>query len=77
MKNSTFIKDFATYDQAFDYMVFKNKGFKRAGNNKDCLCVVPGREDYYCVVDDWTAIELGLGYVIASSSTSFINNPWA
>ncbi len=78
MKTQTFVKDFSNYDDAFNYMVMKNKGFKLSGNNNDCLCVVQGYEDdNYAVVDDMTAIELGLGYVISSSSTGWVNNPWS
>jgi hypothetical protein len=77
MKAQTFVKPFVNYEAAFDYMVMKNMAFKRAGNMNDLLCVVPVPEDNYAVVDDRTAIELGLGYVFASSSTSWVNNPWA
>jgi hypothetical protein len=77
MKAQTFIKDYANYEDAFEYMNMKNRAFKKAGNKEDILCVVPGCEgDNYAVVDLMTAIELGLGYVWSSSSTGWVNNPW-
>ena len=73
----TFIKGFSNYDDAFEYMLRQNKSYMKAGNKEDSVCVVPGWEDNYAVVDDVTAIELGLGYVSSSSSTGWVTNPWA
>ncbi len=78
MKAETYVKQFADYDTAFEWMQMKNKAFARANNKVDILCVVPGCEgDNYAVVDLMTAIELGLGYVWSSSSTGWVQNPWA
>ncbi|HNJ57374.1 MAG TPA: hypothetical protein PKI54_13355 [Bacteroidia bacterium] len=78
MKAETYVKQFADYDTAFEWMRMKNKAFARANNKVDILCVVPGYEgDNYAVVDLMTAIELGLGYVWSSSSTGWVSNPWA
>ncbi len=75
MKTSeTYIKDFDTYCEAFDWMKFKNKSFEKAGNKRDTMCVVPGHSDNYAVVDHSTAINLGLGYVI--SVRGWVLNPW-
>lgn len=77
MKAQTYIKHFQDYDNAFEWMKMKNRGFAKATNSVDMLCVVPGCEgDNYAVVDLDTAIELGLGYVWSSSSTGWVPNPW-
>lgn len=75
MKTSYYQKDFNDYDDAFEFMQLKNKAFKKAGNMSDCLAVVPGAENNYSVVDDRTAIELGLGYVV-SYGNGWICNPF-
>jgi hypothetical protein len=77
MKAQTFIKEYSNYDDAFEYQNLKNISFNKAGNEIDLACVVPGPNNNYAVVDHNTAIELGLGYVFSSSSTSWVNNPWA
>jgi hypothetical protein len=66
-KQSTYIKDFKEYDEAFEWTVMKNKVSK-----EEIFCLVPGPDDNYCVVDLRTAIELGLGYVIATSHLHYI-----
>lgn len=76
MKTTTFIKEFLTYDLAFDYMLMKNIAFRKANNLGAFLNVVPGPDNNFAVVDDMTAIELGLGYVCASSTSSYISNPF-
>ena len=63
---------FTTYDEAFDFCAAQNKAFKKSGS-KEFVCVVPGHADNYAVVDHFTAINLGLGYVIAERWTA---NPW-
>jgi hypothetical protein len=60
MNTSYYQKDFKCYDDAFEFMQFKNKSFEKSGNS---------------VVYDKTAIELGLGYVI-SYGNSWICNPF-
>lgn len=75
MTAQTFIKQLTTYDEAFDFMLNKNKSFKRAGNSTDIYCVVPGSDgDNFAVVDLNTAIELGIGYVWSFSN--WVENPW-
>lgn len=74
MKPQTFVKQLTTYDEAFDFMLNKNKSFKRAGS-KDIYCVVPGSDgDNYAVVDLSTAIDLGIGYVWSFDNP--VENPW-
>lgn len=63
MKAETYIKHFEDYDKAFEMMTMKNRACKRAGNDKDIYCVVPGPEDDYAVVDLATAIDLVTGEV--------------
>ena len=74
---TTFIKNFADYDSAFDYMNRQNRAFAKAGNKKDLYCVVPSAVDGYAVVDHMTALELQMGYVFSASSTAWVANPWA
>lgn len=70
MIQTTYIKQFLDYDSAFTFMQMKNRVSK-----KETFCVVPGCEgDDYAVVDHWTAVELGLGYVI--SSRGWVANPF-
>ena len=59
---STYLKDFNEYDEAFEWIVMKNRVSK-----EEIFCLVPVPEDNYCVVDLMTAIELELGYVVATS----------
>lgn len=73
---TTYIKLFADYDEAFSLMRQKNISLKKAGNKADLYCVVPGPNDDYAVVDFDTAVELGSGYVWAASAPGWVNNPW-
>lgn len=76
MKTETYLKHFNEYDEAFDWMIMKNRACKKAGNKDDIYCVVPGPENNYAVVDLGTAIDLQLGYVWNYSSTGYIKNPF-
>lgn len=62
MKAQPYERNFTSREDAISFMNLKNKGFERAGNTKDILCVVPGKENGFAVVDLRTAINLGLGY---------------
>lgn len=74
MNKQTYIKPFADYNKAFSWMTMKNKAFEKAGNKKDSVCVVPGPDNDYAVVDLLTGIELGLGYVWTYGG--WIENPF-
>lgn len=65
MKRETYIRFFATENDAIDRCSLKNRACRRAGNYKDIYCVVDGPEDNFAVVDLSTAISLGNGYYIA------------
>ena len=71
----TYLKEFAEYNEAWDWMVMKNQACERAGNKSDIYCVVPGPDDDYVVVDLKTAIELGTVYVWSFSHLRPLN-PW-
>lgn len=76
MTTQTFVKHFSSYGRAFDFQNEYNMKLRKRGIVEDYLNVVPGPDGNYSVVDDNTAIELGMGYVCTSSSTAFVANPW-
>lgn len=77
MTKTTYCREFSNYDDAFDFQNNFNMKLRKQGIKSDWLNVVPGPDGNYSVVDDITAIELGMGYVFTASSTAFVANPWA
>lgn len=61
----TYIATFETEEAAIARCSLKNRACRAAGNLKDCFAVVDGPADDFCVVDLYTAIDLGQGYNIA------------
>lgn len=72
-----YLKLFANYKAAFNFMVDINLTFRAANNYKNTFCVVahPDNNMPYAVVDLGTAIELGSGYVF-SDNRQLIPNPF-
>lgn len=81
MKNAmktkeTYLQLFDDYETAFDFMARKN-WLRKKTNNRNVLCLIQGPDEIgYAVVDERTAIELSGTYVWATSTTSWIENPW-
>lgn len=60
----TYVKEFATENEAMDRMRLKNRASRAAGNRRDTYAVVDGPLDNWAVVDLRTAIDIGTGYRI-------------
>lgn len=61
-KPKTFLKYFATENQAMEFMAARNRTARLAGNRKDLLVVTDGPEDNFAVMDVATAIEMEMPY---------------
>jgi len=73
MKNTTYSRQTPTFEEAIELTIMKNKTNRE---KNQIFATVPGHDDNFAVVDIDTAIDLGLGYVVATSHLHHFDNPW-